>query len=54
MIRYQIIPVTAFQQNCTIFWNEETKKGAIVDPGGDLALLDEFIAKQGIEIEKIW
>lgn len=53
MIRYQIIPVTAFQQNCTIFWNEETKKGAIVDPGGDLALLDEFIAKQGIEIEKI-
>ena len=53
MIRYQIIPVTAFQQNCTIFWDEESKKGAIVDPGGDLALLDEFIAKQGIMLEKI-
>ncbi len=53
MIRYQIIPVTQFQQNCTVFWNEETKKGGIVDPGGDLALLDKFIEEQGIEIEKI-
>jgi glyoxylase-like metal-dependent hydrolase (beta-lactamase superfamily II) len=53
MLRYQIIPVTPFQQNCTVFWNEETKKGGIVDPGGDLALLDKFIDEQGIEIEKI-
>ena len=53
MLRYQIIPVTPFQQNCTVFWNEETKKGGIVDPGGDLALLNKFIDEQGIEIEKI-
>ena len=53
MLRYQIIPVTPFQQNCTVFWNEETKKGAVVDPGGDLSLLDKFIDEQGIEIEKI-
>ena len=53
MLRYQIIPVTPFQQNCTVFWNEETKKGGIVDPGGDLSLLDKFIDEQGIEIEKI-
>ena len=53
MLRYQIIPVTPFQQNCTVIWNEETKKGGIVDPGGDLALLNKFIDEQGIEIEKI-
>ena len=53
MLRYQIIPVTPFQQNCTVFWNEETKKGAVVDPGGDLSLLDKLIDEQGIEIEKI-
>ncbi|MBL6761455.1 MAG: MBL fold metallo-hydrolase [PS1 clade bacterium] len=52
-MRYQIIPVTPFQQNCTVFWNEETKKGGIVDPGGDLQLLNKFIDEQGIEIEKI-
>lgn len=53
MLRYQIIPVTLFQQNCTIFWDEETNKGAIVDPGGDLALLDKFITENDIELEKI-
>jgi glyoxylase-like metal-dependent hydrolase (beta-lactamase superfamily II) len=53
MLRYQIIPVTPFQQNCTVFWNEDTKKGGIVDPGGDLQLLNKFIDEQGIEIEKI-
>jgi len=53
MLRYQIIPVTPFQQNCTVFWNEETMKGAIVDPGGDLALLNKFIDENNIEIEKI-
>ena len=53
MLRYQIIPVTPFQQNCTVFWNEDTMKGAIVDPGGDLALLNKFIDENNIEIEKI-
>ena len=53
MLRYQIIPVTPFQQNCTVFWNEDTKKGGVVDPGGDLALLNKFIDENGIEIEKI-
>ena len=53
MIRYQIIPVTPFQQNCTVFWHEETKIGAIVDPGGDIELLDKFIEEQGLTIEKI-
>lgn len=53
MLRYQIIPVTAFQQNCTVFWDETTMKGAIVDPGGDLALIDKFIDEQGIILEKI-
>ena len=53
MVRFQIIPVTPFQQNCTVFWNEETMNGAVVDPGGDLALLDKFIDEQGIKVEKI-
>ncbi|MDH5412229.1 MAG: MBL fold metallo-hydrolase, partial [Alphaproteobacteria bacterium] len=28
-----VIPVTAFQQNCSILWCEETMKGAVIDPG---------------------
>ncbi|MDG4869996.1 hypothetical protein P8631_18570, partial [Guyparkeria sp. 1SP6A2] len=31
-----IVPVTPFQQNCTILFDAETKKGVVIDPGGDL------------------
>lgn len=53
MVRYQIIPVTSLQQNCTLLWDEETLCGAIVDPGGDLDVLDRFIDDHHIKIEKI-
>ena len=32
-----IVPVTPFQQNCAIVWDEATKRGVVVDPGGDVA-----------------
>ncbi|MGD8913087.1 MAG: MBL fold metallo-hydrolase [Candidatus Thiodiazotropha sp.] len=34
-MRYKIIPVTPFQQNCTLFWCDKTRDAAIIDPGGD-------------------
>lgn len=48
-----IIPVTPFQQNCSLIWCEETMKGAIVDPGGDLDHILDVVEKQGVEVEKI-
>jgi hydroxyacylglutathione hydrolase len=48
-----IIPVTPFQQNCTLLWDEETMHGAVVDPGGDLDRIQEGIAKVGMTAEKI-
>ena len=35
-IKYQIVPVTPLEQNCTILWCEEICKAAIVDPGGEV------------------
>jgi glyoxylase-like metal-dependent hydrolase (beta-lactamase superfamily II) len=32
---YEIIPVTPFQQNCTLLICPETREAAIVDPGGE-------------------
>jgi glyoxylase-like metal-dependent hydrolase (beta-lactamase superfamily II) len=52
-LKAAIVPVTAFQQNCTLLWDEETKKGAVVDPGGDLERIEEAIAKIGVTVEKI-
>lgn len=48
-----ILPVTPFEQNCTIIWNEETMRGAVVDPGGDLARIEGAIKDLGVTIEKI-
>jgi glyoxylase-like metal-dependent hydrolase (beta-lactamase superfamily II) len=48
-----IVPVTPFEQNCTILWTEATKRGAVVDPGGDLDRVQEGIAQAGVTIEKI-
>ena len=31
-----IVPVTLFEQNCTIIWCEATKKAVVIDPGGDV------------------
>jgi len=35
-LKAAIVPVTPFQQNCTLLWDEESKQGVVVDPGGDL------------------
>lgn len=52
-LKAAIVPVTPFQQNCTLLWDAETKKGAIVDPGGDLDSIEAAIAEVGMLPEKI-
>ncbi|MEO9169311.1 MAG: MBL fold metallo-hydrolase, partial [Aestuariivirga sp.] len=49
----RIIPVTPFQQNCSLVWDEDTKQAAVVDPGGDLHLIEAAIAEAGVTVEKI-
>jgi hydroxyacylglutathione hydrolase len=49
-----IIQVTPFQQNCTILYDEDTKAGVIVDPGGDVDVLIKAITDNGFSIEAIW
>ncbi|WP_342152935.1 MBL fold metallo-hydrolase [Methylorubrum sp. SB2] len=51
--RAAIIPVTPFQQNCTLVWDDATKVGAVVDPGGDLDRIESAIRAQGVTVEKI-
>lgn len=52
-LRYRIIPVTPFQQNCTLLWCENTLRAAIVDPGGDLDTIRAAIRAEGVTPEKI-
>lgn len=48
-----VIPVTPFQQNCSLVFDEEAKRGAIVDPGGDVAQILKAIEQSNVAIEKI-
>jgi len=48
-----IIPVTAFQQNCTLLWCTKTMRCAFVDAGGDLDRLKDAAAQHGVTIEKL-
>ena len=49
-----IVPVTPFQQNCTILFDEETKQGVVVDPGGDVEVIVRAIEDNGFTIDAIW
>ena len=48
-----IIPVTAFQQNCSVLWCEDTNKAAVVDPGGEIERIEAAITERGVEVEKV-
>lgn len=52
-MKYQIIPVTPFMQNCTLLWCEQTNQAAVVDPGGDIELILDAVQQQGITLTKI-
>ncbi len=52
-LRVAVVPVTPFQQNCSVLWDAATLKGAIVDPGGDLDAVLAVVAREGITLEKI-
>lgn len=52
-LRAAIVPVTPFQQNCTLIWDDKAKVGAVVDPGGDLDRIRQAIAQVGMTVEKI-
>jgi glyoxylase-like metal-dependent hydrolase (beta-lactamase superfamily II) len=54
MLRYLTIPVTAFQQNCSIVWCSETLHAAVIDPGGDLDVLLAEVKRQGLTLTQIW
>ncbi|MBK7050798.1 MAG: MBL fold metallo-hydrolase [Rhodoferax sp.] len=54
MLRYQTIPVTAFQQNCSIVWCDETLQAAVIDPGGDLDVLLAEVKRRGLTLTQIW
>ncbi|PWW47053.1 glyoxylase-like metal-dependent hydrolase (beta-lactamase superfamily II) [Melaminivora alkalimesophila] len=54
MLHYHTIPVTPFQQNCSLVWCDQTMEGAVIDPGGELERIEAEAARRGIRLAAIW
>ncbi|WP_414719687.1 MBL fold metallo-hydrolase [Tsuneonella suprasediminis] len=52
-MRAAIIPVTPYQQNCSLIWCTKTMKGALVDPGGEIDKLKLAVERAGVTLEKL-
>lgn len=52
-MKYIIIPVTPFQQNCSLIWDEKTMRGALIDPGGDEERLLAAAGQEGVTLERL-
>ena len=48
----EIIPVTAFQQNCSLIWDDE-KNAAIIDPGGNAEKLIQRIEELELNLKAV-
>jgi len=54
VLRYKIIPVTSFQQNCSLVWCDQTNDAVFVDPGGDVDKLLDAVKEAGVNVKEIW
>ncbi|MBM3389291.1 MAG: MBL fold metallo-hydrolase [Betaproteobacteria bacterium] len=54
MFQYQTIPVTPFQQNCSLVWCDETLEAAVIDPGGELQRIRDELKRRGLQLKAIW
>jgi hydroxyacylglutathione hydrolase len=53
-LQIRIVPVTAFQQNCSMIWDDVSKRAAFVDPGGDVDKLVSALDHFGLSLSRIW
>jgi hydroxyacylglutathione hydrolase len=54
VLHYQTIPVTPFEQNCSIVYDDQTREAAVIDPGGDLDRIMGELKRLGLKLQQIW
>ena len=52
-MKLAVLPVTPFQQNCSLVICARTNRAALVDPGGEVDRLLDAVAKSGATLEKV-
>lgn len=52
-LQVEVLPVTPFQQNCSLVWDTRTRRGALVDAGGEPQRLLDAAQRHGVTLEKL-
>lgn len=50
----KLIPVTPFQQNCSLLYDVDTKEGVLIDPGGEAERLRNVLDQLDIKLQAMW
>ncbi|WP_295440871.1 MBL fold metallo-hydrolase [uncultured Thiodictyon sp.] len=50
---FRTLPVTLFQQNCTLLWCEATRRTVVIDPGGEAPRILRLLEDLKLEPERI-
>jgi hydroxyacylglutathione hydrolase len=50
-MEFDVLPVTRYKMNCSILWCEQTGRAAVIDPGGDLSEIINFLELMELEPE---
>jgi glyoxylase-like metal-dependent hydrolase (beta-lactamase superfamily II) len=53
-LHYQIIPVTPFQQNCSLLWCDQTREAVLIDAGGEVDKLLAAVQARGLRLTALW
>ena len=54
MLQISIVPVTEFQQNCSIVYDDQSLIAVVVDPGGEVEKIAAAVDELGVKVEAIW
>ena len=53
MLKHTRVTVTPFQQNCRVFYDEDSLQACVVDPGGDAGTIRRICADLGVSVRAI-
>ena len=52
-LKAAVVPVTPFQQNCVVLWDDGTGRGVVVDPGGEVPRILGALEELKVAVERI-
>ncbi len=54
MLKIQVVPVTEYQQNCSIVYDDQSLEAIVLDPGGEASKIATEVERLGVKVEAIW